>query len=129
MDALSEVDFAERGLMDVAVAEIAHIEDFIDKEFAEKWCYYCCGDWDKVSNRLLFMPSYRNRIIGLQMYKYGFDGFLHWGFNFYYCGCSYYKYNPYVSTSGNFCYPSGDPFSVYPGDKGALPSIRALVFK
>ncbi|MBO4950366.1 MAG: DUF4091 domain-containing protein [Clostridia bacterium] len=75
------------------------------------------------------MPLYRDRILGLQMYKYGFNGFLHWGFNFYYCGCSYYKYNPFVSTSGNFCYPSGDPFSVYPGDNGALPSIRALVFK
>lgn len=129
MDALSEVDFAERGLMDVAVAEIAHIEDFIDKEFAEKWCYYCCGDWDKVSNRLLFMPSYRNRIIGLQMYKYGFDGFLHWGYNFTYVSGSMFDINPYVSQSSSYMFPSGDAASVYPSKDGAYPSIRALVFK
>lgn len=129
MDALSEVDFAERGLMDVAVAEIANIEDFIDKDFAEKWCYYCCGDWDKVSNRLLFMPSYRNRIIGLQMYKYGFDGFLHWGYNFTYVSGSMFDINPYVSQSSSNMFPSGDAASVYPSKNGAYPSIRALVFK
>jgi len=129
MDALSEVDFAERGLMDVAVAEIAHIEDFIDKDFTEKWCYYCCGDWYKVSNRLLFMPSYRNRIIGLQMYKYGFDGFLHWGYNFTYVSGSMFDINPYVSQSSSNMFPSGDAASVYPSKNGAYPSIRAFVFK
>lgn len=129
MDALSEVDFVEKGLMDVAVAEIANIEDFIDKDFAEKWCYYCCGDWHKVSNRLLFMPSYRNRIIGLQMYKYGFDGFLHWGYNFTYVSGSLFDINPYVSQSSSNMFPSGDAASVYPSKNGAYPSIRALVFK
>lgn len=29
------------------------------------------------------MPSARNRGYGLQVYKYGIEGILHWGFNFY----------------------------------------------
>ncbi|WP_334308473.1 glycoside hydrolase domain-containing protein [Lacrimispora sp.] len=29
------------------------------------------------------MPSARYRIHGLQVYKYGIEGILHWGFNLY----------------------------------------------
>ena len=131
IDAISNSSYYLRGLVDAPVQDIdrACFKEFEGVELSEKWCYYCCGNYLDCTNRFLNMPLYRDRIIGLQMYKYGFNGCLHWGFNFYYCGCSYYKYNPFVSTSGNFCYPSGDPFSVYPGDNGALPSIRALVFK
>ncbi len=129
MDALSEVDFVDRGLVDVAVVDLVDIKNFLDKDFPEKWCYYCCSDWNKVSNRLLFMPSYRNRIIGLQLYKYGFDGFLHWGYNFTYVSGSMFEVNPYVSQSSSYMFPSGDASSVYPSKDGAYPSIRALVFK
>ena len=131
IDAISNSSYYLRGLVDAPVQDIdrACFKEFEGIDLTEKWCYYCCGNYLDCTNRFLNMPLYRDRILGLQMYKFGFNGFLHWGFNFYYCGCSYYKYNSFVSTSGNFCYPSGDPFSVYPGDNGALPSIRALVFK
>ena len=75
------------------------------------------------------MPSYRNRIIGIQLYKYNIKGFLQWGFNFYYSQYSLYPINPYVTTSADKAFPSGDSFSVYPGKNGPLPSLRGIVFK
>ena len=75
------------------------------------------------------MPSYRNRILGLQMYKYNVKGFLQWGYNFYYSQCSRKKINPYVTSSADRAFPSGDAFSVYPGDNKPLPSLRVCVFK
>ena len=74
------------------------------------------------------MPSYRNRVIGLQLYKFGIKGFLHWGYNFYYSAKSRRLLNPYLENDGDGTFPSGDTFSVYPGREGALPSIRLKVF-
>lgn len=75
------------------------------------------------------MPSYRNRILGLQIYKYNLEGFLQWGYNFYYTFASLKKINPYVTSSGDRWVPSGDAFSVYPVQGGAIPSLRAIVFR
>ena len=52
---------------------------------------------------------------------------MHWGFNFYNSIVSYYKINPYVTTSSDGHHPSGDSFIVYPAKKGAYPSIRGKV--
>ena len=48
------------------------------------WVYYCCGQGYKVSNRFIAMPAWRNRILGVQLYKYKMEVFLHWGYNFSY---------------------------------------------
>ena len=61
------------------------------------------------------------------MYKYNIKGFLQWGFNYYNASCSSYKINPYLTTSGDKAYPSGDPFIVYPGKNTVYPSIRGEV--
>ena len=129
MDALSNLEFYESGLVKTPVTATNHIEPFLEKNIDDQWAYYCCGQNKKVSNRFLSMPSHRNKILGLQLYKYGIKGFLQWGFNFYYSRCSLYKINPYVTTSADMAFPSGDPFSVYPGENGPLPSLRAKVFK
>lgn len=129
MDACSHSDFFEAGLMDIPVACTNEIEDFLNKDVERLFAYYCCTGVKGVSNRLMSMPSYRNRIMGIQMYKYGIEGFLHWGYNFYYSKRSEYVVNPYSSTSAGRAYPSGDAFSVYPGENGPLYSMRALVFK
>ena len=75
------------------------------------------------------MPSYRNRIIGLQLYKYDIKGFLQWGYNFYFSSLSQFPVKPYLTTSAGYEFPSGDAFSVYPGQNEVLPSLRAFVFK
>lgn len=127
-DALSNYEFYEKGLVQCPVTAINHIEPFLEHNVGEQWAYYCCGQHTDVSNRFLAMPSYRNRIIGIQMYKFNIKGFLQWGYNYYNNCCSMYEINPYITSSGDFAYPSGDAYTVYPGKNGPLASLRALVF-
>lgn len=129
IDALSNIEFYNRGLVEHPICTTDHIEPFISAGVKGLWAYYCCAQYKEVSNRFIAMPSYRNRIIGIQLYKYGIEGFLHWGFNFYYSQYSLYPIDPYVTTSSDGIFSSGDAFSVYPGKNGPLPSIRALVFR
>lgn len=128
MDALSNFDFYEKGLLEIPVTANNHIAPFLEHKLDNQWVYYCMSQREKVSNRFLAMPSYRNRIMGLQMYRTNVKGFLHWGFNYYYSRCSGYPIDPYQTTSSDLTFPSGDPFSVYPGDDGPILSLRALVF-
>lgn len=129
MDALSDVEFYEAGLVENPVCSNDRIDHFIRRKVDHVWIYYCCGQFNKVSNRFMAMPSYRNRVIGLQMYKYAITGFLHWGYNFYNSQYSLYAINPYVTTSADGAFSSGDPFSVYPGKNSVIPSLRAFVFR
>jgi hypothetical protein len=76
------------------------------------------------------MPGWRTRYIGIQMYYHNIKGFLQWGFNFYYNRGSYDFVNPYMDSTGEFFYPSGDGYSVYPAENGeAYDSIRILQFR
>ncbi|MBE6750763.1 MAG: DUF4091 domain-containing protein [Ruminococcaceae bacterium] len=129
IDALSDYEFYSSGAVTRPVPATDHIEPFIENKVPDLWAYYCCVQCKEVSNRFLSMPSYRNRIIGTQLYKYDIDGFLHWGYNYYNNQFSYAKLNPYMSTDGEYFAPSGDTFSVYPGpDKKPWESYRLLVF-
>ncbi len=90
---------------------------------------YCCAQAAKVSNRFFAMSSVRNRMIGVQMYKYRIEGFLHWGYNFYNSALSKRSLDPYRVTDGDGAFPSGDAFTVYPGKDGKPEdSIRGEVF-
>lgn len=130
IDALSDYDFYKDGVCQHPVVASNHVTPFLEGETPEDfWVYYCVAQYDKVSNRYIAMPSYRNRIIGEQLYKYDVDGFLQWGYNFYNSIGSYYHVNPFASTDSGSGFPAGDPFSVYPGDDGQpWPSIRLEVF-
>ncbi len=129
MDAVSKYDFFENKLMEIPVTASNHIEPFLQKNKSRQWVYYCCVQYKDVGNRFMAMPSYRNRILGLQMYKYGIEGFLQWGYNFYYSQFSLKLINPFITSSADKAFPSGDPFSVYPVRDGVVPSLRALIFK
>lgn len=128
-DALSNYEFYEKGLIKTPVTGTNQIMPFIEHKVEDQWAYYCCSQLYKVGNRFLSMPSYRNRILGLQLYKYNIKGFLQWGYNFYYSQYSLKKINPYITSSSEKAFPSGDPFTVYPINNDVIPSLRALVFK
>jgi hypothetical protein len=128
IDALSDFSFYETGAVENPITANDAIEPFLKANIKNLWTYYCCAQNKKVSNRFFSMPSYRNRIIGIQMYKYGIAGFLHWAYNFYYSQFSRRLINPFVSTDADGGFPSGDAFSVYPGANGPLPSLRLKVF-
>ena len=129
MDALSSYEFYNQGVVKTPIPSNDHIAKFIENGVPGLWTYYCCAQCVKVSNRLVSMPSWRNRSIGMQMYKYDIKGFLQWGYNFYYNRYSLKSIQPYNDLSGEKWVPAGDPFSVYPGRDGqALESLRILVF-
>ena len=128
LDALSHYDFYEKGLVDVPVPGNDSVHEFLEHDMPERWTYYCVSQFREVSNRFMAMPSSRNRILGVQLYKYDMTGFLHWGYNFYNSQCSVCHLNPYESTDADGRFSAGDPFLVYPG-KGGVPeeSLRVMV--
>ncbi|MBR4073177.1 MAG: DUF4091 domain-containing protein, partial [Clostridia bacterium] len=129
MDALSEYEFYKRGIIDNPIPANEFIEPFIENNVPNLWTYYCCSQAKEVSNRFISMPSYRNRIIGVQFYKFNIAGFLHWGYNFYYNRHSKELINPYLITDADYFGASGDPFAVYPANDGtAYESLRLVVF-
>lgn len=128
MDALSDYAFYQSGAVTKPVPANNHIEPFLEAKVPGLWTYYCVGQYKDVSNMFMAMPSARNRILGVQLYKYAIEGFLHWGFNFYYSQSSDYLVDPYYVTDGDGFAPAGDAFQVYPG-RGGEPeeSIRIMV--
>lgn len=130
MDALSSVEFYKQGVVDLPVPASNAIEPFLDENIPGLWTYYCCSQNTNVSNRFIAMPSWRNRAIGMQCFKYDIAGFLHWGYNFYNNMYSSDTINPYLCQDGELQVPAGDAFVVYPGEDGhAIPSLRLEVFR
>ncbi|CAI0831931.1 Uncharacterised protein [Serratia quinivorans] len=127
-DALSDYAFYQQGLVETPVAATDHIEPFIENRVPGLWAYYCCVQKTEVANRFFAQPSARNRILGIQLYRYNITGFLHWGFNFYNSGHSREQLNPYAVTDCRNAFPSGDAFVVYPGeDLTPVESLRLRV--
>ncbi len=129
VDALSKFDFYKFGVLTNPIPSSNHIEPFLEAGVKDLWTYYCISQWRGVSNRYHSMPAYRNRSIGMQIYKYNIVGFLHWGYNFYNNQFSDSAINPYLETSSGHAFAAGDAYSVYPGDGGeCLESMRIKVF-
>ncbi len=129
MDALSDYDFYADGAVQHPVVATDHIQTFLDHGVENLWAYTCCGQCVDVSNRFLAMPSVRNRIIGVQLFRHRIRGFLQWGYNFYNNQYSIAPIDPYRVTDGEFFVPSGDAFSVYPAPDGtAYETIHLAVF-
>jgi len=126
-DALSSVEFSLNGLVECPVTGIKSLHNFLPHNIENQWMYYCCHPELVYTNSFIALPSPRTRALGYQLYKYNIKGFLHWGFNFYNAEISQYKINPYVTTSADGAFASGDGFIVYPARNGAYPSIRGEV--
>ncbi|MBO5200991.1 MAG: DUF4091 domain-containing protein [Clostridia bacterium] len=130
LDALSDVKFYKEGLCPIPVPISDKIEDFMGEDIKERWVYYCWNPWVDYSNRYISMPSSRTRSIGMQMYKYGIKGFLHWGYNFYNDRYSYDSVNPFLAANAGSWISGGDAYSVYPGRQGRpLESLRIVAFR
>lgn len=130
IDALSHVEFYKQGITEIPVPVSYVIEDFAKEDIKERWVYYCCGPWASYSNRFMCMHSARTRSIGYQMYKYGIEGFLQWGYNFYNSMNSINQVNPFLNGNAGYWAGGGDAVSVYPGSKGeAWESLRIIAFR
>lgn len=130
LDALSDYGFYEKGIVKHPIVSLDHMEAFLNEGVPNLWGYYCCAQGVDVSNRFFAMPSFRNRILGVQLYLYRIQGFLHWGYNFYNTRFSKKHINPYIITDCGESFPSGDAFLVYPGEDGhPVLSIRMMVLE
>lgn len=128
MDALSSFELYQSGVVEHPIVCSDCLEPFLEAGVERLWVYYCCVQGLKVSNRFMAMPSSRNRILGVQLYLYRIEGFLHWGYNFYNSQHSVAPVNPYLTTDSGGGFPSGDPFVVYPSADGtAFDSLRFMV--
>lgn len=128
IDALSAYEFYEKKLVEKPVVTTDHIRPFLEAGVQGLWCYTCCAQRVDVANRFIAMPSARSRILAHQMYRYDVEGYLHWGFNFYYSQWSHFMIDPFKTTDSAGMFPAGDPFIVYPGKTEPLPSLRLKVF-
>lgn len=129
IEACSHYEFLRDGIIKRPVSISSSIDEFFERGYTDIWAYYCSyPDEKNYGNRFIAMPNGRNRINGFQLYKYGIEGFLHWGFNFYYSVLSKRAINPFFETDADEAFPSGDAFSVYPGEDGPLESLRSVVF-
>ncbi len=128
IDALSNYDFYQKGLVSKPIPANDHIQSFLDNNVDHLWVYYCCAQKLHVCNRFMSMPSERNRILGILLYVFEIEGFLHWGYNFYNNQYSLKPINPYCVTDAEEAFPSGDPFLVYPGENHKpQESLRLMV--
>lgn len=128
MDALSDMAIYRASMVQHPVVANDHIEPFLAAQVPGLWTYYCCGQGNKVSNSLIAMPGERTRVLGVQLYKFGIQGFLHWGLNFYFSQLSRYPVSPYEVTDAGGAFPGGDPFIFYPLEDGTpADSLRSLL--
>ena len=133
IDALSNYEYYQENLVDIPIVGLGHTAPF-EESGARFWVYYCCSMYrNYVSNRFFQMPSQRNRILGMQLYVNGVDGFIHWGYNFYNSRLSKAQINPYEITDAkkteeDVGFTSGDCFIVYPYKDTVLDSLRHEVF-
>ena len=130
MDALSQIEFAREGLVDMPVPTIQTALDFL-KEGIDSWCYYCCGPREDYLQHLMDTPLAKVAMHGFLFYRWPFKGFLHWGFNYWNKSQTRIPIDPFtVSDAGKWAggWAYGDTFLVYPGENGPIDSMRWEIF-
>lgn len=75
LDAISNYEFYEKGYIKFPVVATNHLDLFIKNKVENLWVYYCCAQHIDVSNKFFNMPSHRNRVLGMQLFKYDIKGF------------------------------------------------------
>lgn len=118
MDAMSDYSFYETGAVDYAVPSMNSLPLFAEKGASPLWTYYCGAHSEGTPNRYMAMPASQVRVLGVLLYVYQVEGFLHWGYNFYNSQYSLEHIDPYAVTDAGGAFPSGDSFLVYPGEGG-----------
>lgn len=90
------------------------------KQGKEVWFYTCLFPNGRYPNRLVDYPLVKTRVLPWIAFKWGFSGFLHWGFN-------HWRGDPFQDLEpphGNSYLPPGDAWIVYPGKGAVIDSIR-----
>lgn len=90
------------------------------------WFYTCWNPGGDYLNRFLDIPLLKTRYLHWGNAKYGLDGYLHWGFNYYFQNQDPFELtNPLLAPDvHDRRVPAGDTHIVYPGPDGPLLSMR-----
>jgi hypothetical protein len=137
-DAMSDIRYGKMGLIDFPIPNVAAAKEYIDAGIPH-WVYFCCGPRGAYLNRFFDTPLPKIRMSGWLYYRHRAQGFLHWGYNFWYVmdlglnPKSQVLIDPFTdaaagTTAGGEGEPYGDSFVVYPGPSGPIDSIRWEVF-
>lgn len=125
IDANSNLNAYLDGTSPHPIPATSEAEAFLPYHIPDLWVYFCSAQHSGyLSNRFIAMPSQRTRVLGVQLYMNDIVGLLHWGYNFYESFLSKHSLNPYICSDAGGAWQSGDTFIVYPGENGALDSIR-----
>jgi len=114
---------------DVWVPQLGRFDDqmeMIKRRMAggrEVWYYVCLFPNQRYLNRLMDYPLLKARLLQWLDFRYGFTGYLHWGWN-------YWTPDPTLDTqpvidANTELLPSGDAFIVYP-DKARM-TVRSSI--
>lgn len=114
---------------DVWVPLLGHFDDqvgMLQQRIAsghEVWFYTCLYPQGRYMNRLMDSPLIKVRLLQWLDFRYGFTGFLHWGW-------SYWTPDPILDTqpvinANRTLLPSGDAFIVYP-DKARMSVYSSI---
>jgi hypothetical protein len=115
---------------DIWVPQLGRFDDQTDMlrrrlgEGHEVWFYVCLVPRQRYMNRLIDFPLIKTRLLHWLNFRYGFNGFLHWGWN-------HWTPDPYLDTQpvinmNETLLPAGDASIVYPDRKrqSVFSSIR-----
>lgn len=127
-DALSQYEFCEKGFVKTPIVSVSRVEEFFEKT-KDLWIYYTGGYYEgsglnTCMNRVITSKPPRTRVLGLQMFRYKANGFLHWAYNYYYDRMSKGVFDPKSDPCGYKQLP-GASFLIYPAtDRKAISSLR-----
>lgn len=129
MDAVFNYEPYAIGLVETPIAVTSGAAEYRGR-CPRFFCYYTGGQCEKgMSNRFVVASAERNRMLGVQMYAMGADGFLQWAYNYYYDFLSQGLFYPLTEPDGYLGRGPGTSYMVYPLPNGeVLESIRQKVF-
>ncbi|MBN1853050.1 MAG: DUF4091 domain-containing protein [Pirellulales bacterium] len=126
LDVRDEFEFFEKNC-DVWVPQLGRFNQSLDRmlerlaQGKETWIYTCLFPNGSYPNRFVDYPLIKTRLLHWMNFRWGFTGYLHWGFN-------HWRGDPFKDLEpphgGSTFLPPGDAWIVYPGDKQLLDSIR-----
>jgi Glycoside hydrolase 123, catalytic domain/Glycoside hydrolase 123 N-terminal domain len=132
MDAIDASDIKEelKTNCDVWVPQLGRFDNHMDiirdrmQNGHDVWFYTCLFPNKRYMNRLMDYPLVKVRLLHWLNFRYGFTGFLHWGWNFW--TPEPVKDTQPVIDANTQLLPAGDAFIVYPdrAGKSVYSSIR-----
>jgi glycosyl hydrolase family 123 len=132
MDAIDASDIKEelKSNCDVWVPQLGRFDDQMDiirdrmQTGHNVWFYTCLFPNKRYLNRLMDYPLLKVRLLHWLNFRYGFTGFLHWGWNFW--TPEPVKDTQPVIDANTQLLPAGDAFIVYPdrAGKSVYSSLR-----